>query len=120
MVDYKYLVLKEEYTSEDGIPVRVFGFKDSKLTNDMLIYELRDELDMESKQEGAFERRYEFSLKGVEFISSSALECFMNFNRRLNDGIVGGDYLGFRDVSKEIFELFALTRLNRLWDVYLA
>ncbi len=98
-------------TSRDG--VNVVEFADRKILDELCISEIRDEL---SKLVERTERiKLLLSFKNVEHLSSAALGVLITLNKQVADR---EGKLKLSDITPQIYEVFKITRLNKLFDIY--
>ena len=106
MADYQRLDL-----SEVG-DVTVARFRDRKIIDDINIQELGQELFGLIEQDRCQKLLLNFS--AVDFLSSAALGKLITLEKkvRARDGT-----LKLSNIRPEIYEVFAITKLNRLFDI---
>lgn len=102
-----HLTVKET----DG--VRVVEFADRKILDELCISEIRDELS--KLVEGANGVKLLLSFKNVEHLSSAALGVLITLNKQVSDQ---KGKLKLSDITPQIFEVFKITRLNKLFDIH--
>jgi len=92
--------------------VTVVRFRDQKILDDLNIQELGQELFQLVETENRTKLLLSFS--GVDFLSSSALGKLITLDKKVkaNAGV-----LKLCQIRPEIYEVFAITRLNRLFDI---
>ena len=92
--------------------VTVVRFRDQKILDDLNIQELGRELSQLVEVEGRARLLLNFS--AVEFLSSAALGKLITLDKKVKaaDGT-----LKLCHIQPEIYEVFAITRLNRLFDI---
>ena len=92
--------------------VTVVHFRDQKIIEDMGIQELGQELfhliDAENR------KKLVLNFSSVKFLSSAALGKLITLDKKMKaqDGV-----LKLCSIRPEIYEVFAITRLNRLFDI---
>ena len=92
--------------------VSVVHFKDQKIIEDLGIQELGQELfhlvDVESR------KKLVLNLSSVDFLSSAALGKLITLDKKVK---AQGGALKLCNIRPEIYEVFAITRLDRLFDI---
>jgi len=97
----------------DSGGIRVVQFADRKILEELTIADIGDELSqLVSGNTGV---KVLLSFTDVEHLSSAALSMLINLNRQVDD--VGGD-LRMADIAPAIYEVFKITRLNRLFKIH--
>jgi len=97
--------------SEDG-NVTVVRFVDRKIIDAANIQEMGDELFALLDQENR--KQLLVSFVNVEFLSSAALNKLIVLDRKIK---AAGGKLTLSNLRPEIQEVFAITRLNQLFDI---
>ena len=97
--------------SENG-DVTVVRFVDRKIIDEANIHQLGQELYSLVEQEKKRDVLLNFS--AVEFLSSAALGKLINLEKKVKDR---GGRLKLSNIRPEIFEVFAITKLNRIFDI---
>lgn len=98
---------------KDQEGIYVVEFSDRKILDELCISEIRDEL---SKLVAANERiRLLLSFRNVEHLSSAALGVLITLNKQVADQ---KGRLKLSDITPQIFEVFKITRLNKLFDIH--
>lgn len=92
--------------------VSVVRFRDQKILDDLNIQELGRELAQLVEVEGRTRVLLNFS--AVEFLSSAALGKLITLDKKVK--AVNGT-LKLCHIQPEIYEVFAITKLNRLFDI---
>jgi anti-sigma B factor antagonist len=92
--------------------VTIVRFRDRKIIEDISIQELGQELYQLIDQQNRDKLLLNFST--VEFLSSSALGKLITLEKKMKSA--GGD-LKLSNIKPEIFEVFKITKLNRLFDI---
>ncbi|HIQ19671.1 MAG TPA: anti-sigma factor antagonist [Planctomycetes bacterium] len=92
--------------------VTVVHFKDPKIIEDMGIQELGQELFRLIEQENRLKLVLNFA--SVDFLSSAALGKLITLEKKAK--ALGGT-LKLCNIRPEIYEVFLITRLNRLFDI---
>ncbi|MEN6495216.1 MAG: STAS domain-containing protein [Thermoguttaceae bacterium] len=92
--------------------VTVVHFRDQKIIEDLGIQELGQELF--SLVEVENRKKLVLNFSSVDFLSSAALGKLITLEKKLKnrDGV-----LKLCCIRPEIYEVFAITRLNRLFDI---
>lgn len=98
-------------TSRDG--VNVVEFADRKILDELCIAEIREELT--ALVDNAGSRTLLLSFKNVDYLSSAALSILITLNNQV--GTKKGRLI-LSDISPQIFEVFKITRLNKLFEIY--
>jgi len=99
-------------TVQDKNGVKIIEFSDRKILEELSITEIGDELSqIVSNTKGV---RLLVSFKGVEHLSSAALGMLIKLNKQVSE--VKGK-LKLSDISPQIYEVFKITRLNKLFDI---
>ena len=98
-------------TEQDG--VNVVKFSDRKILEELAIREIEEEFSrlVESK-EGI---RLLLTFKNVEHLSSAALGMLIKLNAQVGDN---QGHLKLADIRPQIFQVFKITRLNRLFEIH--
>jgi len=105
------LTLKRLEVSEVG-DVTVVHFRDQRIIDDLGIQETGQELLQLVDGEGRKKLLLNFSVVG--FMSSAALGKLITLNKKVK---AGGGVLKMCNIRPEILEVFAITRLDRLFDI---
>ncbi len=92
--------------------VTVVRFRDRKLIEDIRIQELGQELFGLVDGEGRDKLLLNFAQ--VEFLSSSALGKLITLDKKTKNS---GGSMKLSNIRPEIFEVFTITRLDRLFDI---
>lgn len=106
MAEYQHLDV-----SEVG-DVSVVRFRDHKITEDIRIQELGRELFQLVEVEHRPKILLNFS--NVDFLSSAALSKLMSLDKKVK---AQGGVLKLSNIRPEIYEVFVITKLNRLFDI---
>ena len=102
-----HLTIKET----DGVVV--VHFSDRKILEELSIREIGDELTGLVETRDAI--RLLVSFKNVEHLSSAALGMLIKLNRQVSEA---EGTLKLSDISPQIYEVFKITRLNKLFDIH--
>jgi anti-anti-sigma factor len=92
--------------------VTVVRFRDHKIVEDVNIQELGQEMFHLVEKDRRGKLLLNFS--SVEFLSSAALGKLITLDKRVK---AHGGLLKLSNIRPEIFEVFAITKLNRLFDI---
>jgi anti-sigma B factor antagonist len=92
--------------------VTVVRFRDHKIVEDINIQELGQEMFRLVEAEGRDRLLLDFS--SVEFLSSAALGKLITLDKKMK---AHGGMLKLVNIQPEIYEVFAITKLNRLFDI---
>ena len=106
MADHKRIEL-----SEVG-PVSVVRFVDRKILDEANIHELGQELFALVEQDKRMNVLLNFS--SVEFLSSAALGKLITLDKKMKSA---GGKLKLSNIRLEIYEVFAITKLNKVFDI---
>jgi len=93
--------------------VSVVEFADRKILEELSIQEIGEELDRLVESEPGIKLLLNF--KNVDHLSSAALGMLITLNRKVMER--SGD-LKLSDINRQIFEVFKITRLNRVFDIH--
>ncbi len=92
--------------------VSVVHFKDKKILDEGNIQELGQELFALVEDNGCKALLLNFS--DVEFLSSAALGKLITLDRKVKEN---GGKLKFSNIRPEIYEVFVITKLHKLFDI---
>ena len=92
--------------------VTVVRFRDRKIVEDINIQELGAEMFQLIEEEKREKLLLNFST--VDFLSSAALGKLITLDKKVK---AHGGKLKLTNIRPEIYEVFAITRLNRLFDI---
>lgn len=92
--------------------VTVVRFRDRKIVEDINIQELGQE--MFRLVESDARRRLLLDFSSVDFLSSSALGKLITLDKKMK---AHGGVLKLANIRREIYEVFEITKLNRLFDI---
>jgi anti-sigma B factor antagonist len=92
--------------------VTVVRFRDHKIVEEVNIQELGQEMFHLVEKDRRGKLLLNFS--SVEFLSSSALGKLITLDKRVK---AHGGVLKLSNIRPEIYEVFAITKLNRLFDI---
>lgn len=98
-------------TTKDG--ASVVHFADRKILEELSIHEIGEELfGLVSDRPGI---KLLLSFGEVEHLSSAALGMLITLNKQVEEA---SGQLKLADISPQIFEVFKITRLNKLFDIH--
>ena len=100
--------------SKDVNGVLIVGFSSGKLLDEFVIQEVGHEL-VEKVSEAKEGKKILLTFHGVSFMSSSMLGRLVLFLKKCKQEDVE---LKVCSISPEIFEVFKITKLNKLFDVH--
>ena len=106
MAEYQRLTINEVGD------VTVVRFRDQKIIDNLNIQELGRELARLVEVENRGKLLLNFS--AVEFLSSAALGKLITLDKKVK---AAGGALKLCQIQPEIYEVFAITKLNRLFDI---
>jgi anti-sigma B factor antagonist len=106
MSEYRRLDVKEVGD------VTVIRFRDHKIVEDLNIQELAQEMFQLVEKDRHEKILLNFS--GVDFLSSAALGKLITMDKKVK---AAGGMLKLSNIKPEIYEVFAITKLNRLFDI---
>ena len=92
--------------------VSVVRFRDHKIIEDINIQELGQEMFRLVEADGRDRLLLDFA--SVEFLSSAALGKLITLDKKMK---AHGGTLKLSNIRPEIYEVFAITKLNRLFDI---
>ena len=92
--------------------VTVVRFRDHKIVEDINIQELGQEMFRLIEVDNRGKLLLNFS--SVDFLSSAALGKLITLDKKVK---VHGGELKLSNIRPEIYEVFAITKLNRLFDI---
>ena len=92
--------------------VTVVQFRDHKIVEDVNIHELGQELFRLVEVDGRERVLLDFS--AVDFLSSAALGKLITLDKKMK---AHGGTLKLSNIRPEIYEVFAITKLTRLFDI---
>ena len=96
----------------DSGGIKMVEFTDRKILEELSIHEIGEELGR--LVDGASEPKVVISFKNVDHLSSAALGMLINLNKQV---AAKEGKLKLSDIAPPIFEVFKITRLNRLFDI---
>lgn len=92
--------------------VHVVEFSDRKILEEMSITEIGDELS--ALVSGNANIKILLSFRNVEHLSSAALGMLIKLHKQVKDG---SGQLRLAEINPQIYEVFKITRLNKLFDI---
>ncbi len=92
--------------------VTVVHFRDQKIIEDLGIQELGQELNRLVEVENR--KKLVLNFSSVDFLSSAALGKLITLDKKMK---AKSGKLKLCNIRPEIYEVFAITRLNRLFDI---
>jgi anti-sigma B factor antagonist len=92
--------------------VTVVRFRDHKIVEDINIQELGQEMFRLVEADGRDRLLLDFA--SVDFLSSAALGKLITLDKKMK---AHGGVLKLSNIRPEIYEVFAITKLNRLFDI---
>ena len=107
MADYKRIEVREV------AGIAVVQFRDAKYTDELRILELGQEL-LDLVENGGY-RKIVLNFGRIEFFSSGALGKLITLDKRIR-ALTGT--LVCCNIQPDIFEVFKITRLDRLFKIY--
>jgi anti-sigma B factor antagonist len=99
-------------TMSDVGDVTVVRFVDRKILDELNIQELGQELFQLVEEEN--KTRLLLNFQQVEFLSSAALGKLITLDKKVK---AHGGKMKFSNIRPEIYEVFAITKLNKLFDI---
>ncbi len=93
--------------------VSIVEFADRKILEELSIREIEDEIF--AHIDGQSNVKLLLCFKNVEHLSSAALGMLINLNKVVSEQ---AGQLKLSDISPQIYEVFKITRLNKLFDIH--
>jgi anti-sigma B factor antagonist len=93
--------------------VSVVEFADRKILEELSIQEIGEELDRLVESEPGIKLLLNFT--NVDHLSSAALGMLITLNKKIKER---SGALKLSDINRQIFEVFKITRLNRVFDIH--
>lgn len=93
--------------------VSIVEFADRKILEELSIQEIGDELEKLVDSEPGVKLLLNF--QNVDHLSSAALGMLITLNKRVKEQ---AGQLKLSDINRQIFEVFKITRLNRVFEIY--
>ena len=97
----------------DSGGIRIVEFTERKILDELAIHEIGEELGRIIDESD--EVKLLLSFKNVDHLSSAALGMLINLNKLVS---AKQGELKLSDISTPIFEVFKITRLNRLFNIH--
>jgi anti-sigma B factor antagonist len=97
----------------DSGGIRVVEFTERKILDELVIHEIGEELGRIIDE--ADDLKLLLSFKNVDHLSSAALGMLINLNKQVS---AKEGELKLSDISAPIFEVFKITRLNKLFSIH--
>jgi len=104
---------RSHLTIRDSDGVTVVQFSDRKILEELSIAEIGEEFA--KLIDGRSAMKLLVSFKNVDHLSSAALGMLITLNKRVSEA---KGKLRLSDISPQIYEVFKITRLNRLFDIH--
>lgn len=104
---------QSHFTVRETDGVHVVEFADRKILEELLIREIED--DLSAVVDGKRGVKLLISFKNVEHLSSAALGMLITLNKKVTE--LGGT-LKLSDITPQIYEVFKITQLNRLFSIH--
>jgi len=95
----------------DGVSVAEFA--DRKILEELSIQEIEEELGQLVESEPGI--RLLLSFRNVDHLSSAALGMLVTLNKKVKEQ---SGSLKLSDINRQIFEVFKITRLNRVFEIH--
>jgi len=92
--------------------IHIVEFSDRKILEEMSIAEIGDELS--ALVSGNANIKMLLSFRNVEHLSSAALGMLIKLHKQVKDG---SGQLRLTEINPQIYEVFKITRLNKLFDI---
>jgi len=93
--------------------VSVVEFADRKILEELSIQEIGEELDRLVESEPGIQLLLNF--RNVDHLSSAALGMLITLNKKVKEQ---NGALKLSDINRQIFEVFKITRLNKIFDIH--
>ncbi len=93
--------------------VSVVEFADRKILEELSIQEIGEELDQLVENEPGI--RLLLNFRNVDHLSSAALGMLITLNKKVKEQ---NGALKLSDINRQIFEVFKITRLNRVFEIH--
>lgn len=98
-------------THKDGM--HVVEFSDRKILEELSIREIEEELFTLVRETESIKLLLNF--RNVEHLSSAALGMLINLDKEVK---LAGGKLALSDIKPQIYEVFKITRLNKMFDIH--
>jgi anti-sigma B factor antagonist len=93
--------------------ISVVEFADRKILEELSIQEIGEELERLVETEPGIQLLLNF--QNVDHLSSAALGMLINLNKTIK---ARSGKLKLSDINRQIFEVFKITRLNRVFEIH--
>ena len=93
--------------------ISVVEFAERKILEELSIMEIGEELERLVESEPGIQLLLNF--ENVDHLSSAALGMLINLNKTVK---ARSGKLKLSDIKRQIFEVFKITRLNRVFDIH--
>lgn len=93
--------------------VTVVNFADRKILEELIIQEIGEELNRVVESEPGVRLLLDFA--NVDHLSSAALGMLITVNKKVDEQ---NGRLRLANINKQIFEVFKITRLNKLFTIH--
>ncbi len=93
--------------------ISVVEFADRKILEEISIQEIGEELDQLVDGQPGIKLLLNF--RNVDHLSSAALGMLITLNKRVKER---SGALKLSDINRQIFEVFKITRLNKVFDIH--
>lgn len=100
-------------TVNESDGVHVVEFTDRRITEELVIADIGDALSSLITANPSIKLLLTF--RQVQHLSSAALGMLIKLHKEVGEG---GGRLKLSDISPQIFEVFKITRLNKLFDIH--
>ncbi len=104
---------RSHLTVKDSGGVSVVEFSDRKILDELAISEISEELSAVVAR--MREVKMLLNFKNVEHLSSAALSMLITLNKQVGER---RGQLKLADIAPPIYEVFKITRLNKLFSIY--
>ena len=95
----------------DGMTI--VEFSDRKILDELCILEIQEELSRVVDRTPGI--KLVLSFRNVEHLSSAALGMLITLRKKVEEG---GGRMRLSDINPQIFEVFKITRLNKVFDIF--
>lgn len=92
---------------------RIVEFSDRKILDELCILEIQEALSRLVEENPGV--KLILSFKNVEHLSSAALGMLITLRKKVEEG---GGRLRLSDINPQIYEVFKITRLNKVFDIH--
>jgi anti-anti-sigma regulatory factor len=112
-MEYKHIEPVEEFTDSKNNNYKVIRIKDTKLVENLVAGELKNEIiDCSDKNP---DKKVVLDFRDVTYISSHTVGCFIRLNQR--SGTLERPKPSLIGLIDECYESFEITKLNKILDV---